>query len=56
MSTSKTQAKAALESGVGFDAVSCTIEAAIDKLLELNGQKVSEKIIEEIFSKFCVGK
>lgn len=50
------QAKAALESGVGFDAVSFTIEAAIDKLLELNGQKVSEKIIEEIFSKFCVGK
>lgn len=50
------EAKKSLELGVGFDAISVDLETAIDKILELNGQKVSDKIIDEIFSKFCVGK
>lgn len=35
----------------GFD-----IEDAISALLEFEGRKVSEAIVHEIFSKFCVGK
>jgi tRNA modification GTPase len=35
----------------GFD-----IEEAISALSELEGRKVSEVIVDEIFSKFCVGK
>lgn len=35
----------------GFD-----IEEAISALLEFEGRKVSEAIVHEIFSKFCVGK
>ncbi len=35
----------------GFD-----IEDAISALRELEGRKVSESIVDEIFSKFCVGK
>jgi tRNA modification GTPase len=35
----------------GFD-----IEEAISALRELEGRKVSEAIVDEIFSKFCVGK
>ena len=35
----------------GFD-----IEEAISALMELEGRKVSEAIVHEIFSKFCVGK
>ena len=32
------------------------LEAATENLLELLGKRTSEAIIEEIFSKFCVGK
>ena len=39
-----------------LDAVSVSLELAIDNLLELTGKKTSEVVIEEIFSKFCVGK
>ncbi|MBO7254522.1 MAG: GTP-binding protein, partial [Clostridia bacterium] len=35
----------------GFD-----IEEAVSSLNELEGRKVSEAIVDEIFSKFCVGK
>ena len=50
------EAKKTLQAGMGFDAVSSVIEAAIDKILELNGKKVSDELINKIFSKFCVGK
>ena len=35
-----------------LDAASCRLESAIDFLLELSGQKVSDLVVEEIFSKF----
>jgi tRNA modification GTPase len=38
------------------DAVLSEIEGAIAALGEIIGENVSEKIIEEIFSKFCIGK
>lgn len=50
------EAKAAVESGVTFDAVTVSIEGAISALLELTGERVSEAVVDEVFSKFCVGK
>lgn len=46
----------AIDIGLTLDAVTISIESAIDSLLELTGQKVSDVVIDEIFSKFCVGK
>lgn len=46
----------ALESGFTWDAVVISIDAAIDNLLELTGENLSEHIVNEVFSKFCVGK
>lgn len=50
------KAKEALENGSGFDLIGVILEQAISELMELNGQKVSDRVIDEIFSKFCVGK
>ena len=46
----------ALQSEVTFDAVSILIDSAIGSLCELTGENVSESVVNEIFSKFCVGK
>ena len=46
----------ALESGLTMDAVNVSIDAAIAPLLELTGEKVSDAVVNEIFSQFCVGK
>jgi len=45
-----------LENGVTLDAVNVTIDSAIDELLVLTGEKASDSVINEIFSRFCVGK
>ncbi|NLP48451.1 MAG: tRNA uridine-5-carboxymethylaminomethyl(34) synthesis GTPase MnmE [Clostridiales bacterium] len=45
-----------LESGMTLDAVAFSNEAAIEALLELSGEKVSDAVVNEIFSNFCVGK
>lgn len=46
----------AIESGLTMDAVNVSIDAAIEPLLELTGEKVSETVVNEVFSRFCVGK
>ncbi len=46
----------ALNSGVTLDAVNVCIDSAIEALLELIGQKVSEAVVDEVFAQFCVGK
>lgn len=46
----------ALKSGFTWDAIVISIDAAIDNLLELTGENLSEHIVNEVFSKFCVGK
>ncbi len=50
------EALSALESGVMLDAVTVLIDEALQSLLELTGEKVSETVVNEVFSKFCVGK
>ncbi len=50
------EAAAALEAGLTFDAVTVTLEEAIDALLEMTGDKASDEIIDRVFHNFCVGK
>ena len=44
------------EIGLTLDAVTVSIECAVEALLELTGERVSDVVVDEIFSKFCVGK
>ena len=50
------EAIAALENGVTYDAVNVCADCAIDSLLELTGEKASAAVVDEVFSRFCVGK
>ncbi len=47
---------AALEAGYTQDVAGLDIEDAIAALGELDGKRVNEDIVNEIFSRFCVGK
>lgn len=46
----------AINSGISFDAVCVCIENAIDRLLELTGKRASQEVVDQVFSRFCVGK
>ena len=46
----------ALHLGITFDAVTVIIEDAINCLLELTGERVTEAVVDKVFSNFCVGK
>ena len=46
----------ALDLGMPQDAVSSDVEAALGAIAELDGRAVTEEIVADIFSKFCVGK
>lgn len=46
----------AMDSGLTIDAVNVSIDCAIGHLLTLTGKKASEEIVNEVFTKFCVGK
>lgn len=50
------EAAAALDSGLTLDAVSVSLHAAIDAILSLTGERTTEAIVEQVFSRFCVGK
>ena len=39
-----------------LDAVTVVLDSALDSLMELTGERSSEKIIDDVFSRFCVGK
>ncbi len=45
-----------LEAGFPQDLISSDIERALEAISELDGRAVSEEIVADIFSKFCVGK
>lgn len=42
--------------GVTFDAINVMIDSAIDELLTLTGKKATTQVVNNIFSRFCVGK
>ena len=46
----------ALKVGFTLDAVTVSVESAIQELLELTGERVTEAVVDEVFSHFCVGK
>lgn len=50
------QARRAMAEGFPPDAVSQDIDGAIGALLELTGERVTEAVTQEVFSRFCVGK
>lgn len=50
------EAISALNMGVTLDAVNVCADCAIDALLELTGDKATSAVVDEVFSRFCVGK
>ena len=46
----------ALQAGYPVDVCCSDAEAAMEALAELDGRAVSEDLVSEIFSHFCVGK
>ena len=50
------EAIAAIMGGVTLDAVNVCADCAIDALLELTGEKATAAVVDEVFSRFCVGK
>lgn len=51
-----TEARNILGNGEMLDAVTVVLDSALDSLMELTGERSSEKIIDDVFSRFCVGK
>ena len=46
----------ALDAGELLDAVTVLLEEAANALLTLTGERVSEAVVNDVFSRFCVGK
>lgn len=45
-----------VEMGVTYDAINVMIDSAVEELLSLIGKKATTEVVNNIFSKFCVGK
>ena len=45
-----------IEAGYTLDAVDVALESALSALFRLTGEKVSDRVVDEVFEKFCVGK
>lgn len=54
--TSLHEAEDALRSQVTLDAVGVCIDCALEALLSLTGRRVTDQVVDEVFSRFCVGK
>ncbi|MGI5887946.1 MAG: tRNA uridine-5-carboxymethylaminomethyl(34) synthesis GTPase MnmE [Oscillospiraceae bacterium] len=50
------EALKAIDDGVTLDAVHVILEDAISSLAELSGENVTEEVLDDVFSRFCVGK
>lgn len=50
------QALEGAQMGITYDAINVMIDSAADELLSLTGKKATEEIVNNIFSRFCVGK
>ncbi|HBL40484.1 MAG TPA: tRNA uridine-5-carboxymethylaminomethyl(34) synthesis GTPase MnmE [Ruminococcaceae bacterium] len=50
------EAMDALKGGMTLDAVNVSTDSAVDALLSLTGERAGEAVVNEIFSRFCVGK
>lgn len=45
-----------LDSEIGAEIVAIDLRAAADSLAEITGEKWSDRVLESVFSKFCIGK
>jgi tRNA modification GTPase len=45
-----------LEIGLNLDAITVDFDEALSYLLELTGESLSDTVVDNIFSRFCVGK
>lgn len=50
------EAREALRTGMMLDAAAVSIDGAVGALLELTGERTTEAVVDEVFSRFCVGK
>ena len=50
------EAKTALDSGLTLDAVSVSIDGALNAILDLTGERATEAVVDQVFANFCVGK
>ena len=50
------EAKESLNLGMPIDIISINIKEILEDLSKITGENVSEDVIKEIFSKFCLGK
>ena len=50
------EAEDAIAVGLTPDAVSVSVDGAINALLELTGERATEAVVEQVFARFCVGK
>ena len=50
------EAETAIAEGLTPDAVSVSVDGAINALLELTGERATEAVVEQVFARFCVGK
>ena len=50
------EAQIVLEQELPIDLISVPMKQSLEELSAITGEKVSEDIISEIFSKFCLGK
>ncbi len=49
-------AVSAIDEGFTLDAVSVCLDEALMQLFSLTGENVSDAVVDEVFSRFCVGK
>lgn len=50
------EAMDAINKNVTLDAIGVMLESALDSLMELTGESVSDELIDQVFKRFCVGK
>ncbi len=46
----------ALRLGLAYDAVTVSLEGAADALLQLTGERITDAVVDAVFTRFCVGK
>ena len=46
----------AIAIGLTPDAVSVSVDGAINAILDLTGARATEAVVEQVFARFCVGK
>ena len=50
------EAAAALDVGLTLDAVSVSMDGALNAILDLTGERATESVVDQVFANFCVGK